>query len=243
MRFSFAGFHSRSHPGPALPIKNQKIPCGNPQKQSLHRTENRARKANTEEMASRVAGRVAARTRNRAAGTGKPYFYGAGRVLGRVSRIYGYSLLTSGITSLFLCGFSSLPLTKWEDKDEGGVPRAHVELVSVVLMLWISTGVSCLSTVVHDDPAHDRGMNRNSRRAKPLLYISTVLNVMRVQRLDNRSVRRTQSTALLPAVRVVRNNGRKHDWTSLEPLHLHRSPSRPRSQSQVFPAGRVSSVL
>ena len=84
------------------------------------------------------------RARNRAAGTGKPYFYGAGRILGRVSRLYGYSLLVSGISSLFMSGFSSLPLTKWDDKDKEGVPRPHVELVSVLLMLWFSAGVSCL---------------------------------------------------------------------------------------------------
>ena len=96
---------------------------------------------------------AAAKARNRAAGTGKPYFYGAGRILGRVSRIYGYSTLLSGFSTLFLCAFSSLPLTKWDDKDKGGVPRAHVELVSVLLMLWIAPTVSCLSKAVRDDPS------------------------------------------------------------------------------------------
>ena len=89
-------------------------------------------------------------------GTGKPYFYGAGRILGRVSRLYGYSMLSSGISSLFMSGFSSLPLTKWDDQDkEGGVPRAHVELVSILLMLWLGVGVSSLSRAVRADPAHE----------------------------------------------------------------------------------------
>ena len=91
--------------------------------------------------------------RNRTADTRKPYFYGAGRILGRVSRLYGYSLLVSGISSLFLTGFSSLPLTKWDDEDKGGVPRAHVELVSVLLMLWVAFAVSCLSRAVRDVPS------------------------------------------------------------------------------------------
>ena len=94
-----------------------------------------------------------ARARNRAAGTGKPYFYGAGRILGRVSRLYGYSLLLSGISSLFMSGFSSLPLTKWDDKDNGGIPRAHNALVSVLLNLWLSAGVSSVSRAVRDGPS------------------------------------------------------------------------------------------
>ena len=96
-----------------------------------------------------VAGaRPMAQAQDHAAGGSKPYFYGAGRILGRVSRLYGYSGLLSGISFLFLSGFSSLPLTKWDDK---GVPRAHVELVSVLLMLWFSAGVSCLSSAVRND--------------------------------------------------------------------------------------------
>ena len=94
-----------------------------------------------------------AQAQDRAAGTGKPYFYGAGRILGRISMLYGYSLLISGIGSLFLSGFSSLPLTKWDDKDKGGVPRAHNELVSVLLNLWMAAAVSCLSRAVRDGPS------------------------------------------------------------------------------------------
>ena len=110
--------------------------------------------AEPEERALGVAdARSDAQSRTRAAGTGKPYFYGAGRILGRVSRLYGYSLLLSGISTLFQLGFSSLPLTKWEDKDKGGVPRAHNELVSVLLMLWFAAGVSCLSRAGRGGPS------------------------------------------------------------------------------------------
>ena len=88
-----------------------------------------------------------------AVGTGKPYFYGAGRILGRVSRLYGYAMLVSGISSLFVSGFSSLPLTKWDDEDKGGVPRAHNEIVNVLLILWLSATVSYLSRAVRDGPS------------------------------------------------------------------------------------------
>ena len=84
-------------------------------------------------------------------GNAKPYFYGAGRILGRVSRLYGYSMLLSGISSLFLTGFSSLPITKWDDKEKGGIPRAHNELVSVLLILWMAVAVSFPSRLVRDD--------------------------------------------------------------------------------------------
>ena len=103
-------------------------------------------------------------------GNAKPYFYGTGRMLGRVSRLYGkfarseskpqmrqsrkslkhhsyvsafwagYSFLVASISSLFVSGFSSLPLTKWDDK--GGIPQADVVLVSVLDLLWISVAVS-----------------------------------------------------------------------------------------------------
>ena len=86
-------------------------------------------------------------------GTRKPYFYGAGRILGRVSMLYGYSMLLSGISSIFQLGFSSLPLTKWDDEDKVGVPKAHNELVSVLLMLWLGAAVSCLSRLVRDEPS------------------------------------------------------------------------------------------
>ena len=179
----------------------------------------------------------------------KPYFYNAGRILGRVARLYGYSMLLSGISSLFLSGFSSLPLTKWDGKE--GVPRADVVLVSVLLKLWISAGVSCLSKAVRDDPIcacqYRRGTNANSRRAKPLattlFHVPKGIVCVRVQHLDSRSVHRPSPTVLLPAVRMVGNVCRKRDWIYLKHLHLHRSPSRPRSQPEVFHAGRVSSVV
>ena len=105
-------------------------------------------------MAIRAAGaRPGSRARNRAADSTKPYFYGAGRILGRISRLYGYSLLLSGISSLFVTGFSSLPLTKWGDKE--GVPRADVVLVSVLLKLWLAVAVSTEPRVLR------RGTNGN----------------------------------------------------------------------------------
>ena len=61
-------------------------------------------------------------------------------MLGRICWLYGYSIFLSGATSLFVSGFSSLPLTKWDDKD--GVPRADVGLVSVLLHLWLGVAVS-----------------------------------------------------------------------------------------------------
>ena len=96
---------------------------------------------NREGRALQVAGaRPSPRRQDRARVNAKPYFYSAGRILGRVSRLYGYSLLVSGISSLFVTGFSSLPLTKWGDKE--GVPRADAVLVSVLLNLWLSAAVS-----------------------------------------------------------------------------------------------------
>ena len=89
---------------------------------------------------------------------------------------------------------------------------------------------------------HCRGLNGNSRRANPLLHNSTVLIRLRVQHLDSRPVHRPRTTALLPAVRVVGDLCWQLDWMPLEPLRLHRSPSRPRIQPQVFHAGRVSIV-
>ena len=114
-------------------------------------TENRAQ-VNPEERALQVAG---ARTpsaqvgadrnsnraqQDRANDNAKPSFYDSGRILGRISRLYGYSFLLSGIVSLFVSGISSLPLTKWDDEE--GVPRADVALVMAVLFLWLSGAVS-----------------------------------------------------------------------------------------------------
>ena len=75
---------------------------------------------------------------DRTVGGAKPYFYEAGRILGRVSRLYGYALLPSAISSLFVSGISSLPLTRWDD----GVPLADIGLVSVLLNLWMGMAVS-----------------------------------------------------------------------------------------------------
>ena len=83
-----------------------------------------------------------AQAQNRVRGNVRLNFYDTGRILGRVSRLYGYSGLLSGIGSLFLSAFSSLPLTKWDD--EGGVPRADVVLVSVLLKVWLGLAVSCV---------------------------------------------------------------------------------------------------
>ena len=109
---------------------------------------------NREGRALQVAGtRPFAQRQDRGNGSAKPYFYGVGRILGRVSRLYGYSLLLSGISSLFVTGFSSLPLTKWGDKE--GVPRADVVLVSVLLKLWLAVAVSTEPRVLR------RGTNGN----------------------------------------------------------------------------------
>ena len=70
----------------------------------------------------------------------KPTFYDAGRILGKTSRLYGYSFLHAGICSVFVSGVSSLPLTAWDD--EGHVPKANVTLVSLFLFLWFAITVS-----------------------------------------------------------------------------------------------------
>ena len=89
----------------------------------------------------RVAGAMpAAQAQGATTGIEKPHFYEAGRILGRVSRLYGYSLLLAGIAALFVSGFSSMPLTNWDDK--AGIPRAEVALVSVLLKLWCGLSVS-----------------------------------------------------------------------------------------------------
>ena len=75
------------------------------------------------------------------------------KIVEDLSRTYGYALLGSVLNIVFVLGVSSLPLTKWDA--EGGVPRAHVELVSILLMLWLGVGVSSLSRAVRADPAHE----------------------------------------------------------------------------------------
>ena len=97
---------------------------------------------NAEGRASLVADstQTAARAEDCPDGSEKPYFYDTGLILGRISRLHGYSYLLSGLSFVFLSGFSSLPLTKWND--EGGIPQADVGLVSVLLKLWIGTTVS-----------------------------------------------------------------------------------------------------
>ena len=185
-----------------------------------------------------------ARARNRARGNAKPYFHGAGRILGRASRLYGYSILLSGFSSLFLSGFSSLPLTKWDDK--GGVPQAHVGLVSVLLKLWCGLCVSSDGGPARrsDLPLSCLHSEQKLTTSKMLFCLCTSTSkdfaYVRVQHLVSQPVPRSRRTALVRAIRVVRDVRWKYDRTSLEHLCLHWSPSRPRNQPQIFHAGRVS---
>ena len=70
----------------------------------------------------------------------KPAFYASGRIVEKLSKLYGYSIIIAGISSIFTSGFSSLPLTKWDN--EQGVPRADVALVNLLPPLWIGLAVS-----------------------------------------------------------------------------------------------------
>ena len=92
-------------------------------------------------MALRVANaQPASRDQDRAAGSTKPYFYDTGRILGRISRLYGYALVISGCSSVFASAVSSLPLTDWGD--DGGVPRANLGVVTMLIDLWSGVAVS-----------------------------------------------------------------------------------------------------
>ena len=98
-----------------------------------------------------------ARGEERANLIAKPSFYHVGRIVEQVARIYGYSLLIAGICSFVMSGFSSLPWTKWDDKE--GVPRAKVAMVSLLLELWIALGVSRSDSRPGEST---RVLNRNS---------------------------------------------------------------------------------
>ena len=119
-----------------------KIPCG---PQGRKTTTAARAQVNPEGRARVIAGAhsgaavVQAPERQRAEDE-KPYFHDSGRIVGQVSRLYGYSVINAAFSSLFLCGFSSLPLTKWDDED--GLPKANVSLVSVFVTLWQFGAVS-----------------------------------------------------------------------------------------------------
>ncbi len=70
----------------------------------------------------------------------KPAFYATGRIVEKLSKLYGYAVLIAGISSIFLSGISSLPLTKWDNEE--GVPHADVVVVNLLPLVWIGLAVS-----------------------------------------------------------------------------------------------------
>ena len=109
---------------------------------SLHEstTQNPCTESAQGNLARRVSGSMASRRTQQAQGRGGVAEPGAGRIVEQLSKLFGYSFLISSVCSIFVSGISSLPLTKWDDKDI--VPHADVALVSVLLALWIGVGVS-----------------------------------------------------------------------------------------------------